>query len=120
MLALISLLGCSDQVRISNQEIIGTWATNISTGREQLTFRSDGTFQQVFSSARNQFTNEGKWESNNQFFGGTELTLTGFRELEGESGPGRQATQLLQVYRVEHSLKLARNAAADWYYERVQ
>jgi hypothetical protein len=69
-----------------------------------------------------QFVNRGTWKLSNQFLGGSEIELLSANVSEDESSgsPPRYGALYLQVYRLDGKLKLARNAAFDWYYEREQ
>ncbi len=116
---LLTTLGCNDRVRASDGQLAGTYVTRTNTGKEELTLRSDGTYVQAFSSPRKQFTNRGTWKSSYRFLDGTEIELRRANLSEdGESD--RYGDLMLQVHREKGQLKLARNEAADWYYNRVQ
>jgi hypothetical protein len=117
---LSTLLGCSDEVRVSDSQLFGTWLTNTNTGAERLAWLPDGTYVQTFTSPKKQFTNRGTWKSSTQFLGGSEIEVSNANISEDEpaNSPFRRGDLMLQVYRLDGKLKLARNAAADWYYER--
>jgi len=117
---LASLLGCGDEVRVSKAELVGIWTTRTNSGIESLELRSDNMFVQVFSSPTRQFTKRGTWKSNDRFLGGTDVELMGIDLSEDNSSDTRvkNVTLYLQACRQNGALKLARNAAADWYYER--
>jgi hypothetical protein len=132
--ALLSLFGCGEpgRVRVSDPELSGTYVTDIqlvastptgpvvrNIGKEQLTLYSDRTYLQSFSSPTRQFTNRGTWKSSYRFLDGSEIELRRANLSEdGESD--RYGDLMLQVHREKGQLKLARNEAADWYYDRVQ
>jgi hypothetical protein len=116
---LLTTLGCSNRVRASDEELAGAYVTNTNTGKEELTLHSDGTYIQVFSSSRKQFRNRGTWKSSYLFLDGTEIELRGANLSEDEESD-RHGDLMLQVHREKDRLKLARNEAADWYYDRVQ
>lgn len=116
---LLTILGCSDRVRASDEEIVGTYVTNSNTGKEELTLRSDKTYIQTYSSPSRQFVNRGSWKSKYLFLDGTEVELARANLSEDETSD-RYGYLTLQVHRENGTLKLARNEAADWYYDRVK
>jgi|SRR5581483_9879553 len=80
--SLLLLAGCGEpgRVRVSEQELSGTYVTDIqlvantptgpvvrNIGKEQLILNSDKTYVQTFSSPTRQFTNRGTWQSSNHF-----------------------------------------------------
>jgi hypothetical protein len=89
---LISTWGCSDQVRVSNSELTGTYAMefqNVSYSlseqkrvvnykvTEQFILNPDHTYTQRFSSYPRTFTSRGTWKASNRFLGGTDVELSG-------------------------------------------
>jgi hypothetical protein len=135
--ALLLLVGCGEpgRVRVSEQELSGTYVTDIqlvastpngpvvrNIGKEQLTLYADRTYLQSFSSPTRQFTNRGSWKSSNHIFGGTEVKLVGANLSEGDASDSssKRGVLYLEVHRENGKLKLARNESADWYYNRVQ
>jgi hypothetical protein len=117
VLLLCALIGCGEpgRVRVSDRELVGDYVTEVAQGKEQLTLKPDKTYVQVFSSSIRQLTNRGTWKSSDDFLGGTEVELTGATISEGDPSD----SLYLQVQRENGKLKLARNEAADWYYERI-
>lgn len=114
-------MGCSNRVRASDQELLGTYVTNTNTGKEELILQPDKTYIQVFSSPRRQFTNRGSWKSS-YLFPGTTVELAGANLSEDDPTDSalRHGILSLQVHKENDNLKLARNEAADWYYERLK
>jgi hypothetical protein len=130
LLMLLPILGCGEegQVRVSDQELPGTYTTEfpgpvpgLESGKEQLTLHSDKSFVQVFWSPRKHFTNRGRWRSENEFLGGTAVILDGASCREdGPAGtPVLECAAGFSVHRVGGVLKLAVVAEVDWYYDRV-
>lgn len=93
--ALISTWGCSDEVRVSNSELTGTYAMefqNVSYSfskqqqvvnykvTEQFILKPDHTYIQTFSSYPRTFTNRGIWKESNRFLGGTAVLNIGAEE----------------------------------------
>jgi hypothetical protein len=135
---LAALLGCNEpgRVRVSDQELFGTYTTVFddvtltksgraevrNTGKEQLTLRPDKTYVQVFSSPEKQFTNTGNWTSSGQFLSGTRVELLNFNAAEyGSSGtPPHYESLYLFVHKEQGKLGLARSEKREWYYDRVQ
>jgi hypothetical protein len=119
---LLVMLGCGDQVRVAEGELVGAYTTNTNQGKEQLTLNSDKTYVQSYSSATRHFTNSGTWESSSGFLSGTKIELRGANLSEDDPSDSSQKHGLLflQVYRDKGQLKLARNATANWYYDRVR
>lgn len=116
---LLTTLGCNDRVRASDDQLVGTYTTRTNTGTEELTLRPDGTYIQIFSSPGKQFTNRGTWKSTYRFLDGTEIELRR-ANLSEDGQSDRYGDLMLQVQREKGRLKLARNEAADWYYDRTQ
>jgi hypothetical protein len=123
-------IGCgpAGRVHVSEKELLGTYTTDFSgaynrqtVGKEQIIFRSDKTYEQIFSSPTKQFTNRGNWKLKKLFLSGTEIELDGFNVSDNE--PSHLSTNdgilFLQVHRENGKIKLARNEAFDWYYDRV-
>jgi hypothetical protein len=134
---LISTWGCSDQVRVSNSELTGTYAMefqNLSYSlseqkrvvnykvTEQFTLNPDHTYTQRFSSYPRTFTSRGTWKASNRFLGGTDVELSGVdRSGYPPKSPSAYGTLNLEVHRHSGRLRLALYEKADWtYYERVQ
>jgi len=134
---LFALAGCGEpgRARVSDQDLVGKYAmefgiTFVTTGprveavraKEQLTLNQDKTYSQTFSSATGNFTNHGTWTTNNEFLGGTEVELAGaiLSEDDPPNSRLRHGFLNLQVHRENGTLKLARNEAADSYYNRVE
>jgi len=131
---LLTLLGCSERVRISDQELIGTYVAGFDhvTSRvvdykvkEQITLNPDHTYIQVLSWYPRQFTNRGTWKSSNSFLSGTEVELTGFLRgnLENDNMSNSQSygPLNLEVRRKKGKLTLAFYEHVDWgYYDRAQ
>jgi hypothetical protein len=136
-LILIALAGCGEpgRARVSDQDLVGKYEMGFGTAfaatgrqvaavraKEQLILNGDKTYTQVFSSATRNFTNRGTWKTSNGFLGGTEIELTGF-SLSEDAPTDSQVERgflNLQVHRQNGTLKLARNEAADSYYNRVE
>jgi hypothetical protein len=114
---LLVMLGCGDQVRVAEGELVGAYTTNTNEGKEQLTLNPDRTYLQSYSSPTRQFSNSGSWKPRSKFLGGTEIKLRGANLSADDplNSEQKHGVLLLQVYRVRGRLKLARNAAADWY-----
>jgi hypothetical protein len=123
LIALLPMLGCGEagRVRLSQRELVGRYVATLGRGDEQLELRSDKTYTQVFSSPTMQFTNQGTWESRNEFFGGTVVELRGANLSEGEppGAPFRYGFVNMNVHKELNKLRLAINEAGDIYYERV-
>jgi hypothetical protein len=134
---LFALAGCGEpgRARVSDQDLVGKYAmefgiTFVTTGprveavraKEQLTLNQDKTYTQTFSSATRNFINRGTWKTSNKFLGGTEIELTGFNLSENAPSDSQVERGFLnlQVHRENGTLKLARNEAADSYYNRVE
>jgi hypothetical protein len=135
---LISTCGCSDEVRVSNSELTGTYAMefqNVSYSfskqqrvvnykvTEQFILNPDHTYIQRFSSYPRTFTNRGTWKASNRFLGGTEVELSGVDRsgYDPPNSPSSYSTLNLEVHRHSGTLRLALYEKADWtYYERVQ
>ena len=115
----LTTLGCNDRVRASDDQLVGTYSTSTNTGKEELILRSDGSYVQAFSSSRKQFSNRGRWKSSFRFLDGSEIELRGANLSEDEESD-RYGDLMLQVYREKGQLRLARNEAADWFYDRAQ
>jgi hypothetical protein len=138
VLMLATLAGCGKPgwARATDQELEGNYVAEFQRvtfdvsgkpnvtrqGKEHLNLSPDKTYVQVFVSPTRQLTNRGVWKSSNDFFGGTEIELVRANVSEDDlpESPPRFGTVFLQVHRERGQLKLARNEAADWYYERVQ
>lgn len=56
---IFTVLGCSDQVRVKDSELVGTWVTNTNSGKEELAFLANKTYIQTFMSPAKQFVNRG-------------------------------------------------------------
>ena len=115
----LNLLGCSDRVRASDPEIVGTYVTRTNTGSEELALKPDKTYLQTFTSPTRQFSQRGTWQSSPLFLDGTQIELRNANLSEDEKAD-RYGDLMLQVHREKGRLKLARNEAADWYYDRTQ
>jgi hypothetical protein len=117
------MIGCGEagRVRVSDQQLPGTYTATFDTGKEQLVLLPDRTYTQVFSSPARQFANQGTWESRNEFLGGTIVELRGanLSEAEPPGAPFRYGFVNLHVHKEAGKLKLALNEAADFYYERA-
>ncbi len=130
LLMLLPILGCGEegQVRVTDQELPGTYMTefpgpspDFEIGIEHLILHSDKSFVQVFWSPRKHFTNRGRWRSENAFLGGTAVRLVGANctEKSPAGTPVMECAASLSVHRVGGVLKLAVVAEVDWYYDRV-
>lgn len=121
VLATLPLVGCSDKgrVRVSDKDLVGTYVTEFTSGKEQLVLRSDRTYEQVFSSAKRGFTNQGKWKSEYVLLEGTDVLLIGANCSEDHPAVTGTCERNLNVHSEKGRLKLALNEAADWYYDRV-
>jgi hypothetical protein len=126
---LLTMLGCSDRVRVDDQQLSGTYAMEFQDVRgnyqvkEQFTLNPDHTYVQAFSSYPRQFTNRGAWKSSGQFLGGTEVELSRVdrSEYDPPGVPPSYSTLNLEVQRQKGRLRLAIYEKADWtYYDRVQ
>jgi hypothetical protein len=111
--------GCSDRVRASDKEITGSYITRTNTGKEELILQPDKTYVQMFSSPNKQFENRGTWKTDNLFLDGTQIELASALLSEDETIE-RRGFLILQVHREKGKLRLARNEAADWYYDRAR
>jgi hypothetical protein len=124
VIAFVAMIGCgaSGRVRVSAQQLPGTYMATFDTAKEQLVLRADKTYTQSFSSPARQFTNQGTWKSSNEFLGGTVVELWGanLSEAEPPGAPFRYGTVNLPVHKDAGKLKLAWKEAADLYYERVE
>jgi hypothetical protein len=137
-LMLFELAGCGEpgRARVSDRALVGKYIIDFGKvtfrtagpqiaavpAKEQLILNPDKTYTQIFSSATRSFTNHGTWKTFNQFLDGTELELTG-ANLSEDDPPDSQVKRgflNLQVHRESGTLKLARNEAADSYYNRVE
>lgn len=111
-------------MRVSDRQLVGNFVTEIANGKEQLTLKPDQTYTQSFSSSTRQFTNRGTWKLSDEFLRGTDIELTGaivsFSEDDPSTYGSKRGVLNLQVHRENGKLRLARNEAADWYYERVE
>lgn len=129
--ALLLAIGCgpAGRVRVSEKELFGTYQTDFSNaptgqivGKEQIILHSDNTYEQIFSSSTRKFMNRGTWKSSNMFLDGTEIELN--EAIVSEDAPSgtlvRHGDLYLQVHKENGHLKLARNEAFDWYYDRMQ
>jgi hypothetical protein len=117
------MIGCGEagRVRVSEQELVGRYVATLDKGEERLELRGDKTYTQVFLSPGRQFTNQGTWESRNEFLGGTVVELSGANLSEGEppGAPFRYGFVNMNVHKERSKLKLAIKEAADIYYERA-
>lgn len=122
-------VGCGEagSSRTSVKELVGTYATEFQHGSERLTLNSDMTFLQVFNSRHGPITTKGRWTRSNEFLGPTEILLIGeyvSEDEEDEPPDSRPISNYGDVTLIAHRehgrLKLARNEAADWYYDRVR
>ena len=124
VIAFVAMIGCgaSGRVRVSAQQLPGTYTATFDTAKEQLVLRADKTYTQSFSSPTRQFANQGTWKSSNEFLGGTVVELWGanLSEAEPPGAPFRYGTINLPVHKDAGKLKLAWKEAADLYYERVE
>ncbi len=103
---------------MSNEELSGTYVTQFALGKEQLSLLPDKTYVQVFSSPTRKFTNRGSWRTSNGFFEGTVVQLERAYISEDSSDSAVKYGYLrLIVHRENGKVRLARNEAADWYYE---
>lgn len=122
-IALLVMIGCGEtgRVRVSDQQLPGTYTASFDTGKEELVLRPDRTYTQVFSSPARQFSNQGTWEPRNEFLGATIIELRGanLSEVDPPGAPFRYGTINLPVHKEAGKLKLALKEAADFYYERV-
>jgi hypothetical protein len=73
----------------------------------------------MFSSPNKQFENRGTWKTDNLFLDGTQIELASALLSEDETIE-RRGFLILQVHREKGKLRLARNEAADWYYDRAR
>ena len=133
MLCVLVVLGCGEpgRVRVSDQELYGTWSTDIeqidrgpvvrNVGTEQITLHPDKTYIQVFSSPQKQYVHTGQWRSSQEFLDGTKVELLNFDHSEDQApGASWQYGPLeLFVHREEGKIKLARSEPLEWYYERT-
>lgn len=134
---MLAFAGCGEPGRahVSDQDLVGEYVmefgiTFVTTGqrvgavraKEQLTLNQDKTYTQTFSSPTRNFTNRGVWKTSNELLGGTEIELTGFILSEDDPSDSRVKPGFLnlQVHRENGTLRLARNEAADSYYNRVE
>lgn len=122
---LFTMLGCTDRVRVDDQQLSGTYAMEFQDvqAKEQFTLNPDHTYVQIFSSYPRQFTNRGTWKSSRTFLGGTEVELSrvDWSEFDPPGTPPRYRSLNLEVQRQKGRLRLAIYEKADWtYYDRVQ
>lgn len=126
VLLLSAIVGCEEpgRVHVSDRQLVGNFVTEIANGKEHLTLKPDQTYIQSFSSSTRQFTTRGTWKSSDEFLSGTDIELTGAIVSFSEDNPSTYGSKHgvlnLQVHRENGKLRLARNEAADWYYERAQ
>jgi hypothetical protein len=120
LLMLLALLGCGEtgRVRVSDNELLGTYVASFGTGKEQLILRSDRTYEQIFSSPTKNFTNHGTWETKYVVLEGTDVGLIHANCSEASALTSPDCYRNLNVHREGGRLKLALNEAADWYYQR--
>jgi hypothetical protein len=123
LLVLFFMCGCEKypgRARVSDAEVSGAYRTHLNTGKEDLTLNPDKTFVQVFVSPARNLTIRGRWKSSNLFLGATEIELAGAVCTEDEPSipPAHDCDLTLIVHREAGRLRLARNEAADWYYDR--
>lgn len=126
---LFTTLGCSDRVRVDDQQLSGTYLMEYQNVRGnyqvkgQFILNPDHTYVQIFSSYPRQFTNRGTWKSSRQFLGGTEVELSRVdrrSEYDPPGAPPSYSSLNLEVQRQKGRLRLAIYEKADWtYYDRV-
>src|SRR5579864_2044808 len=129
ILLLLTTVGCSDRVRVDDQQLSGTYVLEFQNVKgnyqvkEQFILNSDHTYVQIFSSYPRQFTNHGTWKSSGQLLGGTEVELSRVdrSEYDPPGAPPSYSSLNLEVQRQKGRLRLAIYEKADWtYYDRVQ
>ncbi len=120
VLALV-LSACGEQghVRVRVAALPGTYVASFQSGKEHLILRSDGTYEQSFSSPTRSSVNRGKWEPHYVLLEGTDIELLGANCSEDNPALAGSCQRNLNVHRERGKLKLALNEAADWYYDRV-
>jgi hypothetical protein len=127
---LLLMVGCSDQVWVSEKELVGTYVMEFDsqTGgvvdyhvKEQFTLDPDHTYIQVCSWYPRHFTNRGTWKTSNHL-GGTEVKLARVNLSGGDDLDARPYydSLTLEVQRQKGKLRLAIYQKADWtYYDRI-
>jgi hypothetical protein len=122
LLVFLLSLGCGENahVRVSDNELPGTYVASFGKGKERLILYSDKTYEQVFSSPAASFTNHGKWETKYVLLDGTDVGLINANCSEDHPIPTPSCYRNLNVHRARGNLKLAINEAADWYFERIE
>ena len=122
LLTFLVVLGCGEKghVRVSDNDLPGTYAADFGKGKEQLILHSDKTYEQVFSSPTRNFANWGKWKTGYVLLEGTDVELMDANcSDQFDPVPVPNCHRNLNVHRERGKLKLAINETADWYFDRV-
>ena len=120
LLCFFFVLSCGEKghVRVSDDELPGSYVARFQTGEEELILRRDKTYEQIFTSPAKQFTNQGKWKTTYVFLEGTDVQLVDANCSEETTETAVRCSRTLNVHKQDGELSLALNEAADWYYVR--
>lgn len=124
--AVCLLAGCHTRdadegsVRVTRVKLIGVYQTKFEKGSERLELKDDGTYVQEFTAKSPPFRHTGRWRVENLFLDGSEVVLVN-AALSGNDATRATSFGDLNLYTHDRSgkLALARNEAADWYYEPI-
>lgn len=115
ILGSLSLGGCfvgpdvEGRAHASKADVVGSYKLRLDDGVERLELKADGTYVRDTLVHSKHVLSNGVWTIDSWNFGNTDVQIkTTDREIN------------LQVYKRHGQIELARNAIADWYYERVQ
>lgn len=123
LLVTFQLVGCGGQgrIRAERSQIVGSYVTKLDHGSERLELKGDGTYIQEVTSQSRPLTHTGRWHVENRFLSGSDVILTNAAVSEGdETLPLRFGDLTLNVHDHFGKVALARNEAADWYFERAR
>lgn len=122
-LLLLGNLACSDEpgrIRASSSALVGAYEIKLDNGVEHLELRRDGTYTQDVPSKSRPLRHSGQWHIENHFLDGSDVVLTNAAVTEAdEKSPPQFGEMFLNVHDRSGKMALARNEAADWYYDRI-
>jgi hypothetical protein len=124
--AVCLLAGCHTRdadegsVRVTRAKVIGVYETKSDNSSERLELKSEGTYVQDFTSKSPPFRHTGRWRMEDLFLDGSQVVLEN-AALSGDDATRPTSFGDLNLYTHQRSgkLALARNEAADWYYDRI-
>jgi len=123
LLGMLGAIGCKTQGRIhaGRSQIVGVYEIKLQKGTEDLELKSDGTYVQDVIAASQSTHHSGRWQMEGGFMGGSDVVLLNAVVTDDDDKmPPRFGDMTLNVHDHAGKLALARNEAADWYFERIR